>query len=468
MFAHAQSFTWIEIVVNSITASPDHAPTLRSGSSIELRIGALVLLFSLLLVGLLDAWLLRQDLQRRLQQQEQDIAALPAQFARPLAQSLRDAEPAATQLIFQSMLARPGLLAVELLHGDGPRLSAGDRTMAAPAPIRETLFRLEDPAATVRVFSQDEALRAAFWREQVAVVVARDLALVLLLSTVLIWVLNRSLFRPLRRLAARARAFDPTLPPPMLALPDLPAKQPAELRQLSSSIEHVHQRLWHQWQQEQQHTQVLRSEIERQHDALHAAKAALEAKTRELSGVSRLDPLTGLANRREFDEVLRREFRRAQRHRSLLALAVIDLDHFKAFNQSYGSAAGDAALQRLARLLSACLQRDTDFVARLGGGEFAALLPGTDLNQAQALLDQLREDLRRLAIEHQLSLPEQLLTVSMGLAGYSPSNPYLSAQALMQAADEALSIAKHAGRDRLSLAASGLMSSGNTEPGALL
>jgi len=442
---------------------------MRSGPSIERRTAALVLLLSLSVVGLTDGWHLRQDLQRRLQQQTQEIDSLPALFTQPLAQSLRAAEPAATQLILRAMLARPGVLAVELRRDDGPGLSVGDDAEGLLADVREMVFRLEDQSASVRVLAHDGALQSAFWREQVAVVAARDLALVLLLCASLIWALDRSVFRPLRRMANHARSFDPTLPPPMLSLPAQKQQptQAAELVQLSSSIERVHQQLWSQWQQEHQQTQALRGEIERQHDALHAANAALDAKTRELGGLSRQDAHTGLANRREFDEVLRREFKRAQRHRSLLALAVIDLDHFKAFNQRYGTSAGDAALLRFAKLLAVRFQRDTDFVARLGGEEFVALLPGADMAQAQALLDQLREDLRSLAIEHELSLPEQLLTVSIGLAGYSPSNPYLSAQALMQAADEALSIAKHAGRDRLSLAASGALSGGNTEPGAL-
>ena len=150
-----------------------------------------------------------------------------------------------------------------------------------------------------------------------------------------------------------------------------------------------------------------------------------------------------------FDETLRREFKRAQRQRGLLAVAVLDLDQFKQFNEAHGAAAGDQALQRVAALLNDRFKRDTDFVARLGGEEFVVLLPGAGMAEAQGVLELLRDDLRALR------LPDGGgdLTLSVGLAALSPAHPYLSAQAMLQAADEALYIAKHAGRDRLSLAA---------------
>jgi diguanylate cyclase (GGDEF)-like protein len=128
---------------------------------------------------------------------------------------------------------------------------------------------------------------------------------------------------------------------------------------------------------------------------------------------------------------------------------VLDLDQFKQFNLVHGTAVGDAALQRVASLLNERFKRDTDVVARLGGEEFVALLPGFGMAEAQGVLESVRDDLRALRLPD----GEGGLTLSIGLAAASPAHPYLSAQALLQAADEALYIAKHAGRDRLSLAA---------------
>ncbi|MBV8603923.1 MAG: GGDEF domain-containing protein [Pelomonas sp.] len=282
---------------------------------------------------------------------------------------------------------------------------------------------------------------------------ARDIVVFAVVAFALLLVLDRFVLEPLRRLAADSEAFDPTYPPPESRFGDAPS-QPAELRQISASITRVHESLWRQLRNEQGKAEALRAEVQRQQEALRRAEAALEAKNRELGSLSRVDLLTGLANRRDFDEALRREFKRAQRQRGLLALAVLDLDHFKKFNELYGAAAGDAVLQRFGQLLASHFKRDTDHVARLGGEEFVALLPDFGLAEAQARLEQLREDFRGFGFAHAAGVDAaKVLTVSIGLTALSPAHPFLSPQALMQAADEALYIAKHAGRDRLSMSA---------------
>ena len=287
--------------------------------------------------------------------------------------------------------------------------------------------------------AQNEALKGLLWDGHFSSLLLRDVALVLLLSGALVAVLDRLLLQPLRSLAASTEAFDPTLPPPLTDAD--PPLAPTELRQISHSITRVHTSLWQQLQDEQHRVAALRA-------TLLQTEQLLESKLRELSSLSRVDALTGLPNRREFDEALRREFKRAQRQRGALALAVLDLDHFKQFNARFGQAAGDAALASFARLLADRFKRDTDLVARLGGEEFVALLPGFGPAETQGLLEQLCDEWRELVLADGGSL-----TVSIGLAAFGPAQPYLSPQALMQAADEALYIAKHSGRDRLSLAA---------------
>jgi diguanylate cyclase (GGDEF)-like protein len=277
---------------------------------------------------------------------------------------------------------------------------------------------------------------------------------VLLLSLSVIVVLDRTMLRPLRRLAERADELD-SGQSPLDLLATVPAGQSSEVSRVARSLMRAHHGVWLRWQDELQQVQQLQQQVQSQAAQLQAAALSLEQKNRELGSLSRSDALTGLANRREFDEALRREFKRAQRQRGQLALAVLDLDHFKRYNEQHGAAVGDQALQRFAQLLSERFKRDTDFVARLGGEEFVALLPGFGLDVTQELMEQLREELRALRLPHGGSEDEGTgLTVSIGLAAYSPAHPYLSPQSLMQAADEALYIAKHAGRDRLSLASS--------------
>lgn len=288
--------------------------------------------------------------------------------------------------------------------------------------------------------------------EHVLGMAVQDLLLVLALGLVFVLMLERTLLRPLRRLAEQAHAFDPTQPPQAWLEP--PRDGPRELQQINQAFERVQQSLGAQLRREQHRAEQLRTEVEQRSLALEQARLALDQAQRELASLSRHDPLTGLANRREFDDALRREFKRAQRQQGLLALAVLDLDCFRAYNERLGRAAGDAALQAVARLLAERFKRDTDLVARLGGEEFGVLLPGCDRGQAQDLMEQLREALAELAIPHPAnSAHAEQLTLSIGLANYRPAQPYLSPQALLQAADEALYVAKHAGRDRLSLAA---------------
>ena len=284
--------------------------------------------------------------------------------------------------------------------------------------------------------------------EHVLGMAVQDLLLVLALGLVFVLMLERTLLRPLRRLAEQAHAFDPTQPPQAWLEP--PRDGPRELQQINQAFERVQQSLGAQLRREQHRAEQLRTEVEQRSLALEQARLALDQAQRELASLSRHDPLTGLANRREFDDALRREFKRAQRDGGRLALAVLDLDHLRAYNDLRGRAAGDDMLRRFGRQLGERFKRDTDFVARLGGEEFAVLLPGFDAVAAQALLDQLREDWRALVQEAD---PLHPVTVSIGLAAMQPSRPYLSPQGLLQAADEALYIAKHTGRDRLSMAA---------------
>lgn len=273
----------------------------------------------------------------------------------------------------------------------------------------------------------------------------RTAGLVLLLAAAQLLLIELLLLRPLSRLAAGCEAMESS---PVPLTPERAAPAPglaAELDRIDHAMRRARGALW----QQEQDLRELRRELAQQRQQLGQAQAALEVNERELASLARIDALTGLTNQRAFDEMLRREFKRAQRQRGLLALAVLDLDEFKQFNLAHGTAVGDAALQRVAALLSERFKRDTDVVARLGGEEFVALLPGVGMAEAQGLLESVRDELRAL------HLPDGggALTLSIGLAAASPAHPYLSAQALLQAADEALYIAKHAGRDRLSLAA---------------
>ncbi|HEY8602164.1 MAG TPA: diguanylate cyclase, partial [Thermomicrobiales bacterium] len=176
----------------------------------------------------------------------------------------------------------------------------------------------------------------------------------------------------------------------------------------------------------------------------------LEAANERLQQISLTDGLTGLANRRHFDQVLRREWNRALRNRSPLALILADVDHFKRFNDTYGHQEGDGCLTAVAEALGECANRSSDLAARYGGEEFALILPGTDIEGARAVGERLLTNVTARAIPHRASSVGPIVSISAGVASVIPDEK-LSTSALIAAADQALYQAKEAGRGRLML-----------------
>jgi diguanylate cyclase (GGDEF)-like protein len=167
----------------------------------------------------------------------------------------------------------------------------------------------------------------------------------------------------------------------------------------------------------------------------------------ELEILATSDPLTGAANRRVFDERLDREWRRGVRSRQPLSVLMIDVDHFKRYNDALGHGAGDACLRRVAEVLGTHLQRAEDLLCRYGGEEFAAILPGTLRTVAVRHAEVLREAIERLEIDHPDSPDGRWLTVSIGCATAIPG-PAHTPLGLVDASDRSLCEAKRQGRDR--------------------
>lgn len=161
-----------------------------------------------------------------------------------------------------------------------------------------------------------------------------------------------------------------------------------------------------------------------------------------------IDGLTGVANRRRFDEALQAEWRRCRRSASPLALIMIDIDHFKNFNDHYGHQTGDTCLQAVAATLQGRLSRSHDLVARYGGEEFVCLLPECDLAASQSKAEELRVAVAQLNIPHEISPTARMVTVSLGIASAVP-NGDCTPESLLAAADTALYAAKSAGRNRV-------------------
>lgn|GEM_PF-748310 len=169
----------------------------------------------------------------------------------------------------------------------------------------------------------------------------------------------------------------------------------------------------------------------------------------ELEKISLTDGLTGVANRRCFDQMLDLEWRRAMRLRESLTLLMIDIDHFKTLNDRYGHQAGDQCLIQVAQALEASLPRAGDLLARYGGEEFVALLVGTTLEDGEGIAARMLSNVRALEIEN-VSAATKRVTISVGLVSLTPHEQMVSEQ-MVRAADHALYIAKEKGRNRVEI-----------------
>jgi diguanylate cyclase (GGDEF)-like protein len=176
-------------------------------------------------------------------------------------------------------------------------------------------------------------------------------------------------------------------------------------------------------------------------------RQALEVANTRLAELSATDGLTGIANRRHFDEKLAGEWLREARHQEPLALLIIDIDHFKHYNDHYGHLAGDECLRRVAKLLHGCLRRSGELAARYGGEEFALLMPSTNAHDAQAMAQHCMDEIAKAQIAHGASPTSPWLTLSIGVACAVPDAAF-KPEALVDAADAALYRAKNSGRNR--------------------
>ena len=175
----------------------------------------------------------------------------------------------------------------------------------------------------------------------------------------------------------------------------------------------------------------------------------IKQKNDLLEMLASIDGLTEIPNRRYLDENLEREWRRSKRNNSSMCVLLIDIDHFKRYNDCYGHRAGDECLKAVAQTLAAQCERGSDFVARYGGEEFVAVLPETNKQGAIAFANKLRKAINDLNIEHNASLNASHITISIGIASSESSQAYTE-KALLEEADSGLYNAKKLGRNQIS------------------
>jgi len=197
------------------------------------------------------------------------------------------------------------------------------------------------------------------------------------------------------------------------------------------------------------HTKAYLTQLERDEAfrKLGELQRELQKSNAELQKLTRQDGLTGIANRRSFDDFIRKECLRSARDGTPISLILIDIDFFKLYNDNYGHLKGDECLHKVAETLQRAAQRPADLVARYGGEEFAVILPSTDAVGAIKIADSLRLAIEGLELPHAYSPLCNIVTISMGIASKIASEKESPAD-LIEMADEALYEAKNAGRNQ--------------------
>lgn len=189
------------------------------------------------------------------------------------------------------------------------------------------------------------------------------------------------------------------------------------------------------------------SEISLLAQAFNEMKEEVDVRTRDLERLTSQDPLTGIANRRYFDESLRRYYHDAYRNKESISVLLIDIDYFKRFNDSNGHLAGDACLQAVAGVISKAVARPADVVARYGGEEFAVILPDTPESGMRVIADHIQQSMHAASIPHDDSPISDIVSLSIGGCSIVPSdNDRMTS--LVNEADRALYKAKETGRDK--------------------
>lgn len=181
--------------------------------------------------------------------------------------------------------------------------------------------------------------------------------------------------------------------------------------------------------------------------ALREMQKQLQKSNAELERLSSLDGLTGIANRRAFDNALEKEWARALRNQGIITLILIDIDYFKPYNDTYGHLKGDECLSAVANALNKLATRPSDIFARYGGEEFVLIAPMTNTDGAKQLAENLQKGIEELALEHASSKVSDKVTISQGIATLTPTHE-LNANDIIHFADKALYEAKESGRNR--------------------
>ncbi len=433
-----------------MTVQADERPIQSISRDILRRMVSIAALF-VVLVSVVQSWVqYRSEIERV----DALVATLAGSHVPMLTVALWDIEPVVARRQVAMIAAHPEIASARLTtmigmtfqKGTGSADDGEDFVTAIPHPRGG-----EEPLGELSVSYNWQQIRQNIL-VSVATATAK-LALFILFICVLVYrVIVARLKKPLRQIAQYSLRLSPDRdnPPLQIQRPERPFRDEIDL--MSEGFDTLRQTIARYRSERDRAMAALAMERDQLEQRVLARTSELEEHRRELIRLTRTDPLTGLANRRYFDDAKRLEERRARRQGTPISLVMIDVDHFKAYNDRYGHAAGDRCLVRLAQLMREHCRRAGELAVRLGGEEFALLLPGQGRLAAIELAQKLRQSLYEANLLHEGS-PIGRVSVSIGCATWEPGCDLPLDEKLfdrlLSLADRRLYQAKHHGRNRV-------------------
>lgn len=413
------------------------------------------LLFTAAAVGL-RTWLAWEDGLRAM---NAELVLIDQVFQSTLAKAIWEMDSDALEAQLDSVAkAEPvGRVELQIIRaGRAPEVIQRQRPQQQPehrAPVLQRHLAYEAYAGAHETVGElrlegDEGLLWARLVDEVNEIIVTQVIQSLLLAGLIMWMFNSTVTLHVRRIARHLARLTPDNLDHALRL-DRPVNRHDELSLLESGVNSVQAKLSAYLERQHQDELALAAHRDRLAELVEERTAELRAANVLLEELSRSDPLTGLANRRHFDEIKEVEFRRAMRLGQPLTVLMCDVDFFKRYNDHYGHAQGDQCLQVVADTLKYVFARAGEVVARLGGEEFVVLLPGVDAESAYRSAVRLQQRLAERELPHEASAVSPHVTLSIGLAGFDPDSMDQFEQ-LLRRADEALYRAKTQGRNRIS------------------
>lgn len=306
---------------------------------------------------------------------------------------------------------------------------------------------VSEKVGDLTIEGSEEVLWARLWQEILSIILTQMLQS-LALAILIMAIFNRSVTTHVRKIALHLGRISANTLDQKLVL-DRPASVEDELTLLKIGVNDLQDKLAAYLVRQRADEQAMADNHARLAELVKERTAELEELNRRLEDLSRRDPLTGLANRRQFEEVKIIEFDQARERRSALSVLMCDVDFFKLFNDTLGHGKGDECLKIVSRVVQSVANRTTDLAARYGGEEFAVLLPGTAIDEAKLLANRIRAKLNECSVPHPASPISDVVTISIGIAGLNHLTT-LSFDQLLKEADDALYRAKKQGRDQVS------------------